>query len=67
MGSNSGWEQSYVEQGDQSAGPTLFLIVEDQSQDPVYINVDVESSRVEMILECLESSSWPVLLPREAA
>jgi len=66
MGSNSSWEQSYTELG-EPAGPTLFLIVEDQSQDPVYINVDVESSRVEMILECLESSSWPVLLPREVA
>ena len=67
MASNSSWEQSYVEQADPLADPTLFLIVEDQSEDPVYINVDVESSRVELILECLESSSWPVLVPREAA
>ena len=66
MGSNSSWEQSCAELA-EPAGPTLLLIVEDQSQDPVYINVDVESSRVEMILECLESSSWPVLLPCEAA
>jgi hypothetical protein len=64
---SSSWEPSYVEPGVDPASPTLFLIVEDRSQEPVFINVDVESSRVEMILECLESSSWPVLIPREAA
>jgi hypothetical protein len=67
MRSSSGWEQSYVEPVEPPVGPTLFLIVEDQSQEPVYVNVDVESSRVEMILECLDSSSWPVVIPREAA
>ena len=67
MRSSSSWEKSYAEPVEAPADPTLFLIVEDQLQDPVYINVDVESSRVEMILECLESSSWPVLIPREAA
>ena len=63
---STSWEQSYVEPIEPPVGPTLFLIVEEQSQEPVYINIDVEDSRVEMILECLESSSWPVLIPREA-
>ena len=66
MKGSSSWEQSYAEPVEPPVGPTLFLIVEDRSEDPVYINVDVESSRIEMILECLESSSWPVLVPREA-
>ena len=64
---SSGWDQSYAEPVEAPAGPTLFLIVDDESQDPVYINVDVETTQAEMILECLESSSWPVLIPREAA
>ena len=65
MVTSSSWEQPYVEPPEHAVDPTLFLIVEDLTEDPVYINVDVESSRVEMILECLESSSWPVLVPRE--
>jgi len=66
MESSSGWEETYSESVEQSE-PGLFLVVEDRSEEPVYINVDVENSRVEMILECLDSSSWPVLIPREAA
>ena len=67
MRTSSSWEQTNVEPVEPPVGPALFLIVEDLSQEPVYINVDAESSQVEMILECLESSSWPVLIPREAA
>ena len=61
----SSWKPPVVEAPD-AANTTLFLVVEERSQEPVFINVDPESSRVEMILECLESSSWPVLIPSEA-
>ena len=63
---SSSWEQPYVEPIEPE-GSTLFLIIEDRSQEPVFINVEPETTRVEMILDCLESSSWPVLIPREAA
>ena len=63
MKTSSTWEQSYMER-EAPGGPDLF-VVEDGSPDPIYINV--ETRRIEMILECLESSSWPVLIPREDA
>ena len=49
------------------AKTTLFLVVEEKSEEPVFINIDPDSTQVEMILECLDSSSWPVLIPHEAA
>jgi hypothetical protein len=66
MITSSKWEPTYAE-SPEPVGPALLLIVEDRLSEPVYINVESPSSQVEMILECLESSSWPVLIPREAA
>ena len=60
----SSWKPPVVEAPDP-AKTTLFLVVEERSEEPIFINVDLESSRVEMILECLEASSWPVLIPSE--
>ena len=64
---NSNCEKSYAVDPLGPVGRAVFLVVEDKKQEAVYINVEAENSEAELMLECLESNSRPLLIPREAA
>ena len=59
-------ETSHVVEPIGPPDPNFFFVVEDRSGEPVYINVDADKPQAgELILECLDPKSQPLVIPRE--